>query len=248
MGKTINITGNKYGHLLVLEKTNQKSGTNYLWKCQCDCDAQTVTYATKYALESGHKKSCGCVHTSQRSSLGCSKAKNLTGELFGKLRVKEKTDRRSDGRVMWRCECACGNEVYVKSSDLTQGRKTHCGCDIVFSKGEQKIANLLTEYGLKFEREKSFEDLRDERKLRYDFYVEDLYLIEYDGKQHFIQDSGYGADLVNIQKRDQLKNDYAKEHGIPLIRINFQRYDDFNVEDLIPDQYKTVLLKKGGES
>lgn len=246
MGKTVDISGKKYNHLLVLERTTQKSGSNYLWKCQCDCDSHTITYATKYALESGHKKSCGCIHTLQRSNLGSSKGKNLLGQTFCDLTVKEKTELRSDGRVVWKCECSCGNpEVYATSSDLLQGRKTHCGCKSVASKGEQKIAKLLSKYGLKYIREKSFDDLLNERRLRYDFYVEGLYLIEYDGKQHFIRDSGYGADLENIKMRDKLKDDYALQHNIPLIRINYQNYDDFGIEDLIPDQYKQQLLEGG---
>ena len=55
------------------------------------------------------------------------------------------------------------------------------------SKGEDKIIRLLRASNIKFEREKTFADLRG-GKFRYDFYLP-LYniLIEVDGEQHFKQ-------------------------------------------------------------
>lgn len=57
------------------------------------------------------------------------------------------TNKRSDGRVVWKCRClACGKELEVKSSALTKGEKTHCGCKAIASKGEEKIIDLLNQY------------------------------------------------------------------------------------------------------
>ena len=247
MGKLIDITGNKYNRLTVLEKTSQKSGSNYLWKCLCDCGNETL--ATKPALQSGHKKSCGCLHIEQRSQLGKSKGKNLMNQTFGNLLVIEKTNKRKDGRIVWKCKCKCGNVIEVSSHDLTVDKKEHCGCLTLKSKGEQKIIKLLTDYNLKYTQEKTFPELKINGKyLRYDFYVEDLFLIEYDGKQHFIKDTGYGFDLENIQIRDELKNKYANEHNIPLIRISYKNYNNFTIEDLIPEQLKFLLERKNKES
>lgn len=244
MRKDINIIGQKYNRLLVLEKTSQKSGSNYLWKCKCDCGNETL--ATKSALQTGHKKSCGCLHKEQRSRLGKSKGKDLTGQKFGKLLVLEKTSIREDGRIVWKCQCDCGNIILVKSHDLLVDKKSHCGCLTIASRGEEKIIALLKKYNLNFEREKIFPDLKSNGKnLRYDFFVENLFLIEYDGKQHFIKDSGYGADLENIQLRDKIKDQYAIEHGIPLIRISYLQYDVFNINDLIPEQF--LYLLKGAK-
>lgn len=221
MGACVNLVGQKFNRLLVIEKTELRSGTSVLWRCQCDCGATTL--ATSRDLKNGHKKSCGCLHTEQRKKLGASKGKNLVGQIFGELIVVEKTDKRKDGKIVWKCKCSCGNIIEVPTSYLTRGEKTHCGCQTKSSKGEEKIVSLLRQYGLAYEREKSFFDLISEnnRKLRFDFFVENLFLIEYDGKQHFIRDSGYGADLENIQYRDNLKNTYASQKQIPLVRINY---------------------------
>jgi len=126
MGKSIDISGNKYNRLLVLRKTNKKMGTNYLWECQCDCG--NITYASKSALETGHKKSCGCLHTEQRSGLGKSKKKELKDQKFGMLTVISESNKRKDGRVIWNCLCDCGNTVALTSHDLLINKRNNCGC------------------------------------------------------------------------------------------------------------------------
>lgn len=54
--------------------------------------------------------------------------KDLTGQRFGRLTVLSKTDRRVNGRVVWHCRCACGNEIDVVSSYLIGGDTRSCGC------------------------------------------------------------------------------------------------------------------------
>jgi len=36
-------------------------------------------------------------------------ARNLIGERFGRLTVIEKTDKRKNGSIVWKCQCDCGN-------------------------------------------------------------------------------------------------------------------------------------------
>jgi very-short-patch-repair endonuclease len=50
------------------------------------------------------------------------------------------------------------------------------------STGENKIAALLKENNISFEQEKILL-----KNYRFDFYVNNLYIIEYDGIQHFEQ-------------------------------------------------------------
>ena len=53
------ITGQKFGHLTVIEKSPQK-GLNgcVIWKCICDCG--NITYASYTELILGRKTTCGC--------------------------------------------------------------------------------------------------------------------------------------------------------------------------------------------
>ena len=48
-------------------------------------------------------------------------------------------------------------------------------------------------------------------------------LIEYDGQQHFMPVSIFKGDdgYLETQKHDKIKNDYCKQHNIPLIRLPY---------------------------
>ena len=54
--------------------------------------------------------------------------------------------------------------------------------------GEDIIINILKENNIPFVTQKTFENCRfpySNRKARFDFYIDNKYLIEYDGEQHF---------------------------------------------------------------
>ena len=53
---------------------------------------------------------------------------DFTGQIFGRLTVIEKTDRRSNGSIVWKCKCDCGNETFVRSSSLRNESTQSCGC------------------------------------------------------------------------------------------------------------------------
>lgn len=54
--------------------------------------------------------------------------KNITGQRFGKLTVLEETaERASNGTVIWKCECDCGNIISISGTELRCGRQTSCG-------------------------------------------------------------------------------------------------------------------------
>ena len=74
---------------------------------------------------------------------------------------------------------------------------------------------------------------------RYDFFVNNKYVIEYDGKQHF-QDSSWDK-CVNIQKKDKEKNLFCYQNGIPIIRIPYTHYNKLNINDLILETSTFIL-------
>jgi very-short-patch-repair endonuclease len=101
------------------------------------------------------------------------------------------------------------------------------------SKGEDAIMTYLCDRRVDFDIEKTFDDLvgNKNRKLRYDFHLPDEnLLIEFDGKQHFEANSFFGGEeaLARLQKSDQLKNDYARDSGIRLLRIRYDEIDDIS--------------------
>lgn len=58
MGKFKNLTGMKFGRLLVINRA-ENVGYNTRWNCICDCGNKTIT--TSYNLTKGRSKSCGCL-------------------------------------------------------------------------------------------------------------------------------------------------------------------------------------------
>ena len=56
------------------------------------------------------------------------KAKDLTGEKFGKLRAVEPCGKNSENKMLWLCECDCGNTIVVIGCNLTKGNTRSCGC------------------------------------------------------------------------------------------------------------------------
>lgn len=128
----------------------------------------------------------------------------------------------------------CGHEYNVRPDKFLAGvRCPNCSS----SKGEHFVAKLLEKIGLLFESEVSFPECKNVKPLRFDFGVKDekgnlVFLIEYDGVQHFKENSYFGGRTGYIRrlKNDRIKSNFAKEKGIPLLRI---RYDQKSPEKLL---------------
>ena len=68
--------------------------------------------------------------------------KDITGQKFGKLTAIEPTERRSNGNVVWKCKCDCGNEYFVPAGELQKGNTRSCGCLHKANLTEQKFGKL----------------------------------------------------------------------------------------------------------
>lgn len=235
--KIKDLTGQKFGTLLVLQLDKQKSlPKRKYWKCKClNCGKQISR--RQDSLQKA--KSCGCIKDFENSQY-----KDHTGEKFGKLTVMYITDRRNtQRRPYWHCKCDCGNELDVIIIDLQSGHTTSCGCNN--SKGEMIISQILRENNIPFIQQKTFDSCRfkDTNQLaKFDFYVNNQYLIEFDGIQHF-QYSGSGWDKKEIFEKTKIHDDYktnwCKENNIPLIRIPYTKLKTLELNDLlIKDEFK----------
>lgn len=241
MGAKIDLTGQRFGRLVVLERRPQPyKATRYL--CQCDCGNQKEIIGTQ--LTTGKTKSCGCYRKENTSKFNKStKHKNLTGQVFGKLTALEETADRDSGCVVWKCLCECGKIHYVRGSLLSQGLVQSCGCGR--SKGEDLIVKLLTEAHISFEQQKNFASCRSPKTnfvYYFDFYLPDYNtLIEFDGIQHFETIDFFGEELEERQQADAFKNNWCKENNIPLIRIPYTHLKELKIEDLILETSKFII-------
>ena len=148
MGGLIDLTGQRFGRLVVIERdkeTSKKYGT--FWKCKCDCG--TVKSIASIALRSGLTQSCGCLNReiiSQTKDLS-----EMIGMKFGKLTIIQREPNHitpsGQKKVMWLCLCDCGNETVVSSQDLKSGHTKSCGCLPTNQKGSGLIDLIGQRFG-----------------------------------------------------------------------------------------------------
>ena len=130
----------------------------------------------------------------------------------------------------------------MPTNSLTKGDTKSCGC--IKTYGEEKISKVLQQNNISFIREFIFPDCvfpKTKAKARFDFYVNNQYVIEFDGKQHFTENSFFQQSLEDIQNNDNIKNQYCKQHSIPIIRIPYYHLEDLIIEDLLLDKTKFLI-------
>ena len=226
------LTNQQFGRLTVIKDSGKKSQNRVIWQCICQCGTECEVDTNR--LTTGNTQSCGCLHREKISNLT---KKDLTNQRFGKLLAYAPTEKRIDGKIVWKCVCDCGNECEVISAQLLSGHTSSCGC-IKNSIGESNIAQLLTENNISYIKEYTFNDLKSEKNvaLRYDFYLSALNrLIEFDGEQHY-KNTGWNS-LEKTQHHDLIKNNYAISHKIDLVRIPYWERDNITLEMLLGDKY-----------
>lgn len=64
MPPKIDLTGKRFGRLLVLEDTGRRGYHSILWRCKCDCGK--ITNVPSYDLLHGRVVSCGCYAAENR--------------------------------------------------------------------------------------------------------------------------------------------------------------------------------------
>ena len=172
------------------------------------------------------------------------------GDHYGKLTVIDylglrKQKSRDKNAAWYLCQCDCGSKpIEVMGNLLITGQKKSCGC--LVSAGELKIRNILDEHNIKYKTQYTFDDLiiSSGGILRFDFAIFDkdelLFLIEYDGRQHYDGPEAkwtQSASLEVIQQHDNQKNKYCKEHNIILKRIPYYDYLNITYEKIMSTEY-----------
>lgn len=75
----------------------------------------------------------------------------------------------------------------------------------------------------------------------FDFWVENKYIIEFDGKQHFYETNLFSYPLSKIHEHDSYKNNWCKENNIPIIRIPYTYQEKITIEDLLLESSNFLL-------
>ena len=141
MPKKIDLTGQKFNRLTVLNEVLERKGGRIYWHCKCDCGKEVDVRGD--SLRDGSIKSCGCLNKENHT-------RNLKGQRFGKLIALEPTDKKDGSNIIWKFQCDCGNICEISTKHISTTKS--CGCLIsetnsINIKG-QKFGKLTALYSL----------------------------------------------------------------------------------------------------
>ena len=138
----------------------------------------------------------------------------------------------------------CGNKWKARPADILSGYLCpYCAAP----KGEKSLQEILEKYNINFKTQYKIAECRNIHPLPFDFAIFDkddnpVFLLEYDGQQHFKSISIWGGEkrFEEQKLRDQIKNDYCKTNNIPLERI---AYNDWKTKDDLENIIVQLLEK-----
>ena len=126
MPAKINLLNQQIGNLLVIKETNKRKNKSIVWECKCKC-GNIEEFSTKELRSDGiiqcHK--CGSKRQPQNNLI-----ESIIGKKFNHLTVLEKTEKRSCGKIIYKCICDCEKqtEVFTTKTDLENNHTKSCGC------------------------------------------------------------------------------------------------------------------------
>ena len=144
ISKIVDLTGQKVGHLQLLERIPQYKNNKTYYRCLCDCGKEYYVAHDQLRRNSTHV-SCGCM-SGEYSRFG--RRKNYVGEKKNKLTVLEMLYEYGDNKATYmRCRCDCGNECIVSASSWKTGNTKSCGCQKVYA---STVGNRVDYTGQRF--------------------------------------------------------------------------------------------------
>ena len=114
------ITGRRYGRVVAVGISREKSGRNFKWRFRCDCGTEFA--ARKTEVLNGRRKHCGCTGTKKFLS------RDLHGFRSGYLTAVRRSETQPGWGGHWECRCICGNTIHVIARKLITGYRRSCGC------------------------------------------------------------------------------------------------------------------------
>jgi hypothetical protein len=127
------ITGQTFGTLTALCRTESSGNTK--WECNCRC-GKVMSIRISHLL-SGARKSCGCLKAPE----------DLTGQRFQRLTAIRLIEGAK--KAKWLCQCDCGETPEVYASSLKNSHTGSCGClhrAAVTTHGDSSNGSISAEY------------------------------------------------------------------------------------------------------
>lgn len=230
----------------------------------CGVDSYLERTVIQRAIDNGTpilSKCKGCVNGSKKGECHYStmvRKKNLTkvpdrtpkieiGKTYGTFTVKQVFPSGNSLNHQQTAEVVCNicGTTKIASVNGILAYSVACECFKQHSTGEILIKKYLDQHNYHYKTEVVFDGLYGTGggMLRYDFALfqngELKCLIEYDGEQHFQEAGSYFNERGQVQIHDNIKNQYALTHNIPLLRIPFT--DAYKVDEILDNWLKNLF-------
>ena len=114
------LTGWRFGHLTAIKSLNEREDRYIVYHCRCDCGREIRVDSKR--LRRGTVQ--GCLDCWQKKS---NAPLDLTGQIFGALKVVALSPQRKSERRTWERLCSCGKTVLVTTHDLRARHCVSCG-------------------------------------------------------------------------------------------------------------------------
>ncbi len=148
------MTGQRFGRLVVLARAGVGSKGAASWACLCDCGNEAKVLGGN--LRSGSSTQCvACGRKAQAETQALRRkppkerkiraahiAPSLVGQRFGQLVVESRAGVSTNKLALWCCRCDCGEARTASGCDLRAGRVSRCNA----CAGTARIATIKAVY------------------------------------------------------------------------------------------------------
>ena len=141
MPKLKDLTGQRFGKLVVVGRHHENLNGAAAWDCVCDCGSKAVVRGR--ALSSGATKTCGC---------SVRRYDQMVGERFGVVTVTQVSSRRRGKAALLCYICDCGRSGEATRPHLLNGYRSSCGSQCGLRSLEGRRFGSLVVRGISDER------------------------------------------------------------------------------------------------
>lgn len=134
-GVTKDITGQKFGLLTVVGKSEVRWNKNTVWICDCDCGTKNKLIRKDQLVRKDCKvKSCGCYKSPEKieklKSHWKKRRESYIGKKFNKLTITGFPEQGQPLRYKCLCDCDCGTKnKLIAFNAVVFGDTKSCGCN-----------------------------------------------------------------------------------------------------------------------
>ena len=126
MAAPLNVTGQRFGFLVAIQRVGSTSSGGATWRFRCDCGEEATKPLKSVSKprnpDRDFNPSCGCRRYDHFRKEATARCEDITGQCYGKLTALGPQEGK------WLFKCECGQQRLYSYSAVTNGNIKSCGC------------------------------------------------------------------------------------------------------------------------